>query len=210
MRTPLRLLFTLISIAILTTGCSSTYFNTSNQPKINVDAEKRSALLSQLTSWQVNGKIAFITPKERNSASLYWKKSIDSQKLNLTTFLGINVLQLTSKNNVHIVELDGEEYTDVNLDNLITSLTDLTLPTEALTYWIKALPYLPADIIELNDNNLPKSLTSFYNNREWAINYSHYKATQLLTNKTNVQLPHRIKVKSQDLTINIVINQWKI
>jgi len=210
MQTPLRLLFILLSVIIIASGCSSTPSDTSQIPETTINSEQRTALLSQLTSWKVKGKIAFITPEERNSASLFWNKFPDGQTLNLTTYLGINVLKLTSNKNVHTIELDGSEYTESNLDNLITSLTNLTLPADALTFWIKALPYSSSDEVELSNNNLPKSITSFYNNRIWTIDYSHYNPLILLTKKDKVLVPHRIKVKSEDLTINIVIKNWTI
>lgn len=210
MRPPLRLLFTLFSIVIFITGCSSTPSQTSTNGESVTNIQKRAELLSEITSWKIKGKIAFITPEERNSASLFWDNFINGQKLNLTTYLGINVLQLHSLNNVHTIELEGEKYTDTNLNNLITSLTNLTLPTEALTHWIKAIPYLDDDDIKYSKNQLPLSLTSLYNNREWLITYSSYKPALILDQQTYVQLPYKIKVKSEDLTINIVIKNWTI
>jgi outer membrane lipoprotein LolB len=208
MHAPLRLLFTLLCLIIVVTGCSSTPTDATNQADTKVDTDLRSNLLAQLSEWKINGKIAFITAEERNSASLYWQKAPDQQKLNLTTYLGINVLQLNSNDGVHVIEVDGNEYSGTDLDYLISSITNLTLPTEALTFWIKALPYLPSDVMTLTPNNLPKTLTSIYNNRTWSINYSAYKPSNV--NGFAVNLPYKIKVKSNDLTINIAIKKWTI
>ena len=208
MQAQLRLLFILLSVFIVITGCTTTAPNTTTQTNAPIDIKNRNTLLTQLVDWKINGKIAFITPTERNSASLYWLKSESSQQLNLTTYLGINVLQLNSINNTHTIELDGNEYTGTDLDYLIYSLTDLTLPTEALTFWIKALPYLPSDTLTLTANNLPKTLTSIYNNRTWTVSYNAYH--KIKTTSSYVNLPHKIKVKSNDLTINIAIKKWTL
>ena len=208
MQAQLRLLFILLSVFVVITGCSTTAPNTTPQTNDPIDIKKRTTLLTELVDWKINGKIAFITPTERNSASLYWLKSKNNQQLNLTTYLGINVLQLNSINDDHTIELDGNEYTGTDLDYLIYSLTDLTLPTEALTFWIKALPYLPSDTLTLGANNLPNTLTSIYNNRTWTISYSAYN--KIKTTNAYVNLPHKIKVKSNDLTINIAIKKWTI
>ena len=208
MYAPLRLLFILLSLFFVLTGCSTTVPNTTIQTNNTIDIEKRKALLTQLSDWKINGKIAFITPTERSSASLNWLKSNNNQQLNLTTYLGINVLRLNSINNDHTIELDGNKYTGEDLDYLIYSLTELTLPTKALTFWIKALPYLPSDKMTLATNHLPKTLTSIYNNRTWNIIYSAYNEVKI--NSSYVNLPHKIKVKSNDLTINIAIKKWTI
>ncbi len=206
MNASLRLLFTLLYFTIAITGCSSISPEVINQSNQTVNSEERTTLLNELSDWKINGKIAFITPTERNSASLYWQKSLLHQKLNLTTYLGINVLQLTSEYNTHTIDVDGKQHTGSNLDELITSLTSLTLPTEALTYWIKALPYLPSDTMTFTPDNLPKTLTSTYNNRIWSVSYSAYKNVNVLGD--NAVLPHKIKVISNDLTIIIAIKKW--
>lgn len=206
MNVSLRLLFTLLYLTLAITGCSLISPNVDNQPNQVVNSQERTMLLNELSDWKINGKIAFITPTERNSASLYWQKSLIHQKLNLTTYLGINVLQLTSEYNTHTIEIDGKQHTGNDLDELITSLTSLTLPTEALTHWLKALTFLPSDTITFTPNNLPETLTSIYNNRTWSVSYSAYKNVNIHNN--NALLPHKIKVISNDLTIIIAIKKW--
>lgn len=209
MYSPNKLSFLFICIIVFLTGCMSTQPINDIDKGFSSDIKKREANLAKLKVWEVKGKIAFINSTERKSASLYWKKSKNKQQLNLTTYLGISVLKLTSNENLHTIEVDGEEYQSNNLDSLIESLTDITFPTEALSYWIKATPYNKNDIFTFDKNSkLPLTLTSHYNGHNWIIQYSSYQSVQ--QGKLTVTLPNKIKVTSADLTINISINNWVI
>ena len=166
---------------------------------------ERNELLSQIQHWQIKGQIAFIQQSKREKASIFWQKESEHQSLNLTTYLGINVLSLETENGIHQLTIDGKDYQTRNLDQLIWQLTGLTFPSDALSFWIKALPYHEDDLIELSaDSQLPKTITSFYNNQRWQIQYRKYQSFQ------GVAMPTDILVKQQGLTIKLAIRQWTI
>lgn len=193
-------------LMILINGCSSP------PPSIDIiqtsqTIDQRNLLLLTLNDWQLTGKIAYIQGKRRESASIRWqyKQSNNSQKLDLNTYLGINVLQLESKNNVHTIEFDGEKYQSKNLDQLIRSLTGFPLPTEALTFWLKGLAFNPQDKIDYHPSNqLPSALTSEYNNEHWHIQYGKYQQVG------NVQLATKFTIMQNDLKIKISVKKWTL
>jgi len=200
-----------ILIAILSTlylsGCASK--TALNPPQLNklINKEQHIKQLQQLSQWKITGKIAFIQGKERESASLYWliDENQNSQTLNLTTFLGINVLSLTSLNNNHQLSVDGENYSGKNLEQLIYSSTGLTLPTKAMSYWLKGLTYSESDIINYHpQTHLPQQLISSYNQKNWQISYAKYRQFGLH------QLPTKLTIKQGNLMIKISINQWSL
>lgn len=165
----------------------------------------RTELLSTINNWQIKGQIAFIQPSKREKASIFWQHDESSQSLNLTTYLGINVMSLESVNGIHQLTIDGKDYQTRNLDQLIWQLTGLTFPSDALTYWVKAVPYSESDEINLSaENQLPATITSYYNNQQWHVQYSRYQEFQ------GVQLPTSILIKQQGLTIKLAIRQWQI
>jgi outer membrane lipoprotein LolB len=193
---------------IIITGCTTTPTNDIEKGYTS-NIIKREKNLAHIHDWEVKGKIAFINSAERKSASLYWKKSNSSQQLNLTTYLGINVLKLRSNDDIHKVEVDGKTYESNNLNNLIESLVDIKFPTEALSYWIKAIPYNENDTFTFDpQSKLPLTLASHYNNHHWVIKYSSYQTIQ--QGNTTLTLPNKIKITSKDLTINLAINHWTI
>ena len=167
---------------------------------------QRNQQMYQLQQWQLQGKIAFIDTNKRESANIYWQYTNQAeQTLKLTTYLGINVLQIHSKNNLHTIEVSGERYQSNNLPELIFHLTQLNLPTDALNFWIKGLAYLPSDKVEFDPiTQLPKTLTSQLNRQSWQILFDHYQTVE------DHQLATKLTLTHGSLTIKININQWKL
>lgn len=191
-------------------GCAS---KPSTYPIENIQtltSEQRTKLLLKNRKWQLRGKIAFIQKIEsekdkRESASMTWKINEEkhTQELNLTSYLGINVLHIESSQNQHVIEVDGKKYHGTNLPQLIYSLTGRTLPTKALTFWLKGLPYKENDKLEINDRTqLPISISSYYNNALWQINYSNYQIFN------SIKMATKFTIKKDDLVIKIAIKSW--
>jgi outer membrane lipoprotein LolB len=169
--------------------------------------EQRSKQLTQINQWKLHGKIAFINQQQnkRESANIAWQvdKLNQTQELNLTSYLGINVLHLTSKNNYHLIKVNGEEYKSNNLTQLIYSLTELTLPTEALNYWLKGLPYQSSDQVTYSSKTqLPSSIKSIFNNIQWQIDYSKYQPFN------GIQMATEITIKKDGLLIKVALKNW--
>jgi len=197
------------------TGCVSKPKN--EHVQITSNTEQRSERLLATKRWQLRGKIAFIQKpvnlgdkEKRESASITWQvnEKKQTQELNLTTYLGINILNLKSIKNKHVIKVDGKEYRSANLSQLINSLTGLTLPTKALAYWLKGLPYEKNDILIIDEKtNLPKSIASNYHNTLWEINYDNYQQVNGL-NFNNLNMATKFTIKKSDLLIKIAVNKW--
>ena len=85
------------------------------------------------------------------------------------------------------------------------SLTGLTLPTDALTFWLKGLPYQSTDQVTLSPKTqLPVSLTSLFDNIEWHIDYSKYQVFD------GVQMATQFTIKKEGLLIKIAIKKWSL
>lgn len=200
-------LSTLLCTLFLLYGCASNKNIERTQPVEYQSKAERNKKVNKIQQWQVKGKIAFIEQNKRESASMFWQNDQikQTQSLKLTTYLGINVLSLTSDKDHHEVEIDGENYQSDNLEQLIYSLTGLNFPTKALQYWLKGLSYSDKDHITYDEkSNLPLTLISFYQGSAWQINYKKYQQVN------NVYLAHQFSIKQNDLTIKIIINQWKL
>lgn len=198
------LIFALFTLVL--SGCS-TIPNKDSQVLITQTPQQRITQLQQLQQWKIKGKIAFIEKKSRNSATLSWQvdENENSQKLNLTTYLGINVLQLNSNANSHKIQVDGKTYHGRDLETLIYSITGLTLPTKALTFWLKGIPYQENDKISYQETTqLPLTLSSYYNNELWQVSYSNYQQI------SSYSLATKFSIRKDDLLIKIVVNDWAI
>lgn len=193
-------------------GCATKPTKAPLNVNTQLSAEQRANQLTHIKQWQLRGKIAFIEQLESNkskreSANIAWQvdTSKQTQELNLTSYLGINVLHLASQGNEHLIKVDGNEYRANNLSELIDSLTGLTLPTNALNYWLKGLPYHETDQIEFSPNSqLPVNLTSLSNNIEWQISYKKYKTFN------GLQMATLFTIRKENLLIKIAINKWSL
>lgn len=207
------LLSLFIFFTALLSGCATKPdISPTNKTELIVGKQRTAALLEN-KQWQLKGKIAFIQKianekkDKRESATISWQVDDEqhTQELNLTSYLGINVLHLKSKNGHHLLKVDGEEYHTTNLSQLIYSLTGLTLPTEALSFWLKGLPYQANDKVEISPaTQLPSSISSSYNNTFWQINYSNYR------NFDGVSMATKFSIKKNGLLIKVAVNKWSL
>jgi len=204
------ILFIRFSLLLLTVtlinGCSTQPLH-STKLEEHQTIKQRNQQLSQINDWQFKGKIAFIQSNKRESASIRWqyKQSNNSQKIDLTSYLGINILHVESNKNIHTIKVNGESYQSRDLDQVIYSLTGLTLPIDALTYWLRGLTYHTKDSISYDvDSKLPFRLTSEYNNEYWQITYANYQQVN------DVQLATRFTIKKNGLLIKVLVKKWTI
>jgi outer membrane lipoprotein LolB len=148
-----------------------------------------------------------ISPKERHSLTLNWlyQGERKRQTLNLTAVLGVQIFNLESVNGMHVINVDGERYQSPDLNALLSSLTGFTLPTQAMSFWLKGLPYLNSDKITYNEETqLPNTLASFHDGKEWTLKYGAYQQVG------QYQLASKFTIKQEDLTIKINVHQWDV
>jgi outer membrane lipoprotein LolB len=193
-------------LLIFLSGCSS--LNNNHQQIIDhQNITERTKKLASLSNWKIKGKMAIISPEERHSLTLNWlyQADIKSQTLNLTTVLGIQIFNLESVNGMHIINVDGQRYQSPDLNTLLSSLTGFTLPTQAMSFWLKGLPYLNNDKITYNETTqLPKTLTSFHDGKKWLVKYDSYQQV------AQYQLATKFIIKQANLTIKINVHQWDV
>lgn len=200
-----------LSSAVLS-GCATKPTNKSTTLIVQQSATQRASMLAKVDQWRLRGKIAFIeqinnNKSKRESATIAWQVNEinQTQELNLTSYLGINVLHLASENNHHLIKVDGKEYRSNNLAQLIHSLTGLTLPTKALAFWLKGLPYQSTDEVKLSPKTqLPISITSLFDNVQWQIDYSKYRVFD------GIQMATQFTIKKNGLLIKIAVKNWSL
>ncbi|TRX56401.1 lipoprotein insertase outer membrane protein LolB [Thalassomonas sp. M1454] len=200
----LKLLCALIIAALFSlSGCSSTPEAT--DAELFQDENQRSQQLENVTHWTIKGKIAFISPQEKQSANLFWQQQQDKITLKLTTFLGVNVLSLNSDDGLYTLKADGKTWRNENLDQLLSQVTNLNLPVNSLIYWVKGLKASNDDIITYSATNaLPSQLQAWANNKFWQIEYQSYRLID------QYRLANKLTVKHNDLTIKMAISSWEI
>ncbi len=198
---------TLLSFFLLfLSGCSS-LLNNHQQITEHQNITERTKKLEALSDWKIKGKLGMISPKERHSLTLNWlyQGERKRQTLNLTAVLGVQIFNLESVNGMHVINVDGQRYQSPDLNVLLSSLTGFTLPTQAMSFWLKGLPYLNSDKITYNvETQLPNTLTSFHDGKKWLLKYGAYQQVG------QYQLATKFTIKQEDLTIKINVHQWDV
>lgn len=210
----LRKIASLIFITIIMVGCSSI----PEQPT-SVEWQTHQSRLLQIENYQASGKLAYISPEQRQSLNFVWKHSPNQSQLRLTTFLGQTALNLTiDPSGAKVVTYDDQIFTHANASILVEQLTGLKIPVDHLPQWFLGIPN-QADSYQLNTTNTLESLTKQVSNQLWTLSFANYRNTEMPStlqsgeDKVNVEtipLPTRLSFKQDQNKINIVVSKWTL
>lgn len=199
-------LLSLIFIITLS-GCSQ--FNKSdsedNTLLTNQTWEQQQQALQQLDHWTLTGKLAIFLESDRQSANIYWQQQGDDYSIQLTTFIGTRILQVTkNEQGVEIINNDDEVFTGQDANTLIKQLSPgLDLPIAALQQWIKGNPANAS--YQLNDQQQVSELLGLDANQNlWEVDFQQYQVF------SGTVLPTKVNLKRDDIRVKIAINQWKV
>lgn len=199
-------LLSLIFIITLS-GCSQ--FNNSdsedNTLLTNQTWELQQQALQQLDHWTLTGKLAIFLESDRQSANIYWQQQGDDYSIQLTTFIGTRILQVTkNEQGVEIINNDDEVFTGQDANTLIKQLSPgLDLPIAALQQWIKGNPANAS--YQLNDQQQVSELVGLDASQNlWEVDFQQYHVF------SGTVLPTKVNLKRDDIRVKIAINQWKV
>lgn len=193
----LLVLLTLMSVS----GCSVMQPNANLVKASNVQA---------LSHWQINGKIAFITPTNKQSLNVIWLQDDQNYKVTFNTFLGINVLTIIRNQQGIVIEIDDQIHQSDDPQQLIFELTGWWLPIDQLSRWLKADIQAAEGRLVLDKNKQIREFTPICNastcQSDYTITYNQYRNVQRLT------LPHQITIRTSGMmtqTLKLKIQQWR-
>lgn len=193
-------------------GCSSI----PEQPT-SVEWQSHQDRLLQIENYQASGKLAYISPEQRQSLNFIWKHSKNQSQLRLTTFLGQTALNLTIDSaGAKVVTYDDQVFTDASASTLVEQLTGLQIPIDHLPQWFLGIPD-KADDYQLNSTNTLESLSKQVSNQLWTLNFDNYRNTEMPANlqldsaiAETIPLPTRLSFKQDANKINIVVSKWTL
>ncbi|WP_227739140.1 lipoprotein insertase outer membrane protein LolB [Vibrio azureus] len=199
----LRTFFILFFASVLLSGCSSL-----PESVTNVEWQKHQQELQNIDHYQVTGRLAYISPEQRQSLSFFWKHSPSLSQLTLTFGLGQTALKMTTTAQGTTIEtMDDQVLTAKDANQLIYRLTGLHIPVEQMPDWLLGLPTM-ADSYQLSPAHTLLQLDKTVNGNEWDIFYQRY--ADINWHQQIIPLPTKLKLSSSDTTIKIEINKWNI
>lgn len=190
-----------LSFLLILFGCSST-----PEPIVDVEWQAHQQKLQQIQTYQVIGKIGYISPEQRETLNFQWQKSPNKSQLRLTNFLGQTVLSLSmDAKGANVETYDDQKFNAANGQILIYQLTGLDIPIDDLQGWLLGLP-TKADYFKLNENNTLASLDKTSGRQNWHVDYTRYK--EFSWQNGNIPLPDRMQLTQQQTSIKLVISKW--
>jgi len=193
--------FLSLLLPLLFMGCAQ---QPNTTPQQNTSWKIQKTQLETLTQWSISGKLAVITPDQRNSVNIHWQQSEQDFAIHLSTFLGLSVLDIKKKDDeTIIIDSDGKQYRANNSEQLINELSGMSIPIEHLQQWIKGNPHQAT--YQLNEQQQVTSLLGTdQQSKLWSINYSDYR------NINNINLPHKLQLTHGNIRLKFIISSWKV
>ena len=187
----------LLVFLLFITGCAQ-QISTSTAPN-----EQWREQLSQVKEFNAEGKMAFISPEDRQSANFIWQQIDQDYSLSLNTFIGTNVLKLTQQDQLASVLYDGKEYQSADAQQLVYQLSGWVLPMDEPQQWL--LGNITAQDAQFDQlQRLTQASWQSPNGLTWQIKYSNYEAHK------GVWLPSRISLIQQNIRVKLQINDWQL
>lgn len=169
------------------------------------DWAQRAETLSQLTQWELQGKLAIRQPDDSGSAVInQWRQMDEQYHLRLSSaFLGMGRTELQGMPGYLTLTMpDGETYRSTEPQALIEAATGWQFPVDSLVWWIRGLPAPEGDYDLLFDED--GNLASI-RQQGWDIRFDRRQAFI----DGYPDLPARITALKGERRIRMVVTQWQ-
>ena len=198
----------LLRLALLVTALVVPLFGCAIPPATAPEATTawaaRQNRLARLTTWQAEGRIGVVSGQDGWHASFQWAQQNSGYRIDLIGPLGQGRVVVESDGQEARVQTqDGRNWTAPDADALLEQNLGVRLPVNGLRYWARGLPE-PGSTPTLQTDDQGR-LTRLEQNG-WVIEYPAYAPTSML----NLDMPERIVARRPDLSVKLVIEQWKL
>lgn len=191
-----------IMLVVVLAGCAS-------GPKmiepidVNATWDRRQAVLLELQSWKMDGRIAVRLENEGWQAGMHWRQQNDHYEMDMFDPLGRNVARLRGgPQGVNLKTSRGESAQAADAESLMRKLLGYTLPVSGLRYWVLGIP-APNTHTQRMALDKYGRLASLRQSG-WDISYQRYNNTD------NIDLPKKMILINQELEIKVVVSSWQL
>lgn len=164
-------------------------------------SEQQSA--AQFDSWDIRARAVLRLEGELYHIGIGWQRAPGSFNMLLEAPFGQGVFRIesTPRDGYQLSLPDGRVYRNNTPEALLDEVVGWSLPISGLDYWIRAMPS--------PDSNYSHRIAAGGRTRsiaqdQWTIEYLDYFSEQ-----QNPQLPRRITLVSEDLTVKLIIERWQ-
>jgi len=188
------------------TGCAQFTSSTSDTlPSVsNLSWQQHQQRIQELKDWSISGKLAIFLEDDRQSANIFWQQQSNNYNIQLTTFIGTQVLQVTkNEQGIKIIDNDDQVFTGQDTNTLIKQIAPgIDLPIKELQQWIKGNPVNAS--YQLNQQLQVEELLGFdQSGASWEVKYQDYQPY------SEYYLPKKIELTREGIRLKISISQWQ-
>jgi outer membrane lipoprotein LolB len=186
-----------VLLLALLSSCSLT----SNQSQSNATVgQSGHSDASQMSNWQLIGKLGFKTESAGGSASIQWIQREDDYKISLRGPFSTGFATIVG--NQQVAELKtGDQIYRQPPEQLLANLTGLSIPITQLQHWLKGLPMTEEPKATAITHNADGTMARFTQD-EWQISLSNYQQTDA------GKLPKKIVGQKDNVNFKFVISRW--
>ncbi len=158
--------------------------------------------LSDLITWQLQGRIAIHVNKEAWSASLHWRQDRNAYRLRIIAPLGQGSYELSGgEQGVYMRTAANEVLYADDAETLLRENLGWAIPLGGLAYWIKGLPEpgIETEMLQLDE----KGRITGMSQSGWRLSYRRY------THSSGYELPGKIFLENGEVKLRLIIKDWK-
>jgi outer membrane lipoprotein LolB len=189
--------------SIILTSCATLTSQRQQAPAVQAPSpswEKHVQTVSDIKTWDLKAQIAIRQEPKAWSASLQWQQQQQNYHIALFGPLGTHAYELTGQpGKVQLAGANGKTFTASTPEQLLLEQSGSELPVSNLYYWIRGIPVpnMPAQK-QFDASNRLISLQQ----QGWTIHYLGY------TTVNSIDVPDKVFLNNQQLSVKIAINQW--
>ena len=159
------------------------------------------ASLSQLSQWNISGRLGYRAGDEGGSASVDWRQRGDSGSMHLSGPLGFGSAEIQWAPGEASLTDGKDTVRSADTASLAWRLTGLWLPVEALTYWVRGMPFPHTEFDAGNDD---RGQLATLEQLGWSLQFDRYDDIG-----NGLLAPHKIRASRENQRFTLVIQRWE-
>ncbi len=191
----------MLIVILVAQGCTTT----PEKRKI-VDVEGawdyRQALLKELTSWTMKGRLAVKVEDQGWQAGMRWRQQNDQFNMEFLGPLGRKVAWMNGgPSGVRLRTSEGKSSQASDPETLMHNMLGWSLPVSGMRYWVLGIPspQSRAGQLQLDDVGRLSKLEQF----GWEVNYLRYRNANVL------DLPAKMTLINKRVSVKVVVSDWQ-
>lgn len=190
----------LLLAALLLAGCAVQPVPSAVPPEPPAAYGKHLRTVAGVHAFSLHGRIAVLTREKSFSGTLHWQHHADGDEIGLYTPVGTQLGQISAHpGNITFTTSNNKTHQAEDAESLIRRILGWSLPMSGLPDWVLGRPGAGEAHIQAWDED---GHIRHMRQHGWVIEYAQYRET------ANIQLPGKIVLKSPELDLKLVIEQW--